>query len=152
MVDSGYFPLNQLPERSAFGYMVDARGNWKTNHYNLPIIGASDGGAFTTVADMVRLWQGFVSGKLLSPELTSSFQNLEVRTYQEEVSYGLGLYLWQKYTPPALFIVGSDAGVGFDSRHFPQHDLTIMIFSNVTDRGALVRERIYDNLQEIIPL
>lgn len=152
MVDSGFFPLNQLPERTALGYMVDEHGNFKTNHYNLPIIGASDGGAFTTAADLVRLWQGFVSGKLLSPELTSSFQNPEVKAYQDEVSYGLGLYIWQKYIPPALFIVGSDAGVGFDSCHFPQHDLTITIFSNITDGEAPIRDKIYDHLQEMMPL
>ena len=152
MVDSGFFALNRLPERTALGYMIDEQGNWKTNHYNLPIIGASDGGAFTTAADMARLWQSFINNKLLSPALTAMYQEPQVDIYRNEVSYGLGLYIWKKYTPPALYIEGSDAGVGFDSRHFPKQDVTITILSNETDGEAAMRKIIYDNLTEIIPV
>lgn len=152
MVNSGFFALNQLPGRTALGYMVDEQGNWRTNHYHLPVIGASDGGAFTTAADIARLWQAFVNNELLSPSLTAMYQEPQVDIYENEVSYGIGLYIWKKYTPPTLYIQGSDAGVGFDSRYFPKLDLTITILANETDGEAAMLKIIYDNLGEIIPL
>ena len=40
MERSGYFAMDRLPKGTAFGYVEDADG-WRTNIYNLPIIGAS---------------------------------------------------------------------------------------------------------------
>ena len=42
--------MDRLPERTAFGY-IDGEDGWRTNIFNLPIVGSSDGGAFTTVKD-----------------------------------------------------------------------------------------------------
>jgi CubicO group peptidase (beta-lactamase class C family) len=53
MHQSGYFALNKLPEKTALGYVEEEVG-WRTNIYNLPVIGSSDGGAFTTVSDVSR--------------------------------------------------------------------------------------------------
>ena len=44
--------MNRLPERTALGYIEEAEG-WRTNIYNLPIVGASDGGAYTTLSPVV---------------------------------------------------------------------------------------------------
>src|SRR5262245_25050519 len=55
MQRSGYFASNKLPEKTAFGYVEEADG-WRTNIFNLPIVGASDGGAYTTVHDIDLLW------------------------------------------------------------------------------------------------
>ena len=55
---SGFFAFNQLPEKTAFGYIEEADG-WRTNIYSLPIVGASDGGAYTTVDDLATLWKAF---------------------------------------------------------------------------------------------
>ncbi len=148
MTDSGFFALNQLPGRTALGYIDDEDGTWKTNVYNLPIIGASDGGAYTTAADMNCLWHTFVNGRLLSPRLTSAFQEPHFWVIKEQISYGLGLYLWNKFSTPALFIAGSDAGVGFDSLYWPDHDLTITILANKTDGEVMIRDAIYDHLDE----
>ena len=57
MSDSGYFSMDNLPERTALGYVFDeVRGSYKTNIYSLPIVGGADGGAFTTAEDMVKFW------------------------------------------------------------------------------------------------
>ena len=58
MQRSGFFAFDQLPEQTAFGYIEEA-GGWRTNIYNLPIIGASDGGAYTTADDLATLWKAF---------------------------------------------------------------------------------------------
>lgn len=36
MVDSGYFRLDQLPDRTAYGYL-DHCSTWKTNIYSMPM-------------------------------------------------------------------------------------------------------------------
>jgi len=43
MLDSGYYRMDQLPERTAIGY-IDDQQSWKTNIYSLPIKGGADGG------------------------------------------------------------------------------------------------------------
>jgi CubicO group peptidase (beta-lactamase class C family) len=147
MTDSGFFPLNQLPEGTASGYMETSGGRWRTNIFNLPIIGASDGGAYTKAANLRKLWAAFTSHQLLSPKLTVEFQKVHAKVYKDELGYGYGLYIWRKYDPSAYFIVGSDAGVGFDSRHWSEKDLTISILSNQTDGEVEIRNAIYGCLE-----
>ncbi len=72
MERSGYFAMNRLPEGTAFGY-VEEEGGWRTNIYNLPIIGASDGGAYTTIRDMERLWDAFWGYQILSKEMVEIY-------------------------------------------------------------------------------
>ena len=57
MSDSGFFAMDRLPERTAFGY-IDEEDGWRTNIFTLPIVGSSDAGLFTTVGDMDKLWGG----------------------------------------------------------------------------------------------
>ena len=57
MGDSGFFAMDRLPERTAFGY-IDGEEGWRTNIFTLPIVGSSDAGAYTTVKDMDKLWAG----------------------------------------------------------------------------------------------
>ena len=63
MIDSGFFTMNELPERTANGY-VKTESGWRTNIYNLPIVGAGDGGAFVTVEDMKKFWISLFSYKI----------------------------------------------------------------------------------------
>lgn len=69
MLDSGYFRMDQLPERTAIGY-IDGDQTWKTNMYSLPIKGGPDGGAFTTVHDLARFWDALFHYQLLSQQYT----------------------------------------------------------------------------------
>ena len=48
MTRSLCFALNKLPDKTAWGYIEEEEG-WRTNIYVAPIVGASDGEAFTTV-------------------------------------------------------------------------------------------------------
>ncbi|TKI80606.1 beta-lactamase family protein, partial [Bacillus wiedmannii] len=72
MSDSGYFRMDQLPERTALGYIDNKDDNtWRTNIYSVPIVGGPDGGAFTTVLDLGEFWNGLFNGKLLNKEYTN---------------------------------------------------------------------------------
>lgn len=146
MDDSGFFALNRLPGRTAIGYMDHPDGGWRTNVYNLPIIGASDGGLFATAADIERLWRAFFADAIVARRTREAFVKPR-STLTDRVSYGYGLYVWTELDEPAYFITGSDAGVGFDSRHVPGRQATVTIMSNETDGEEAMRRALLDALR-----
>ena len=60
MTDTAFLRSDELPEGAAVGYL-DADG-LRTNVLHLPVRGTGDGGAYTTAADMRRLWVAFSRG------------------------------------------------------------------------------------------
>jgi CubicO group peptidase (beta-lactamase class C family) len=137
MQRSGFFAFNRLPEQTALGY-IEAAGDWRTNIYNLPIIGASDGGAYTTVEDLARLWQAFWDYLILPQELVELYTTpyVKAETEGEHTYYGHGL--WIQARPgeqPETYLLGGDAGVSFKSRVRRDRDLEVTVISNTT-RGA----------------
>ncbi len=145
MQDSGYFAFNDLPANTAYGY----KSNGETNIYNLPIRGGSDGGAYTTVGDIKKLWKALFSNKILSKELTKAYLSPHI-IIEEPVKYGYGIYISKFSGMDMYFFVGGDAGVGFDARYFPEKDLQITIISNKTDGEEKIRDVIYTNRGAIL--
>jgi CubicO group peptidase (beta-lactamase class C family) len=142
---SGFFAMNRLPEQTAFGYVKDQHG-WRTNIYNLPIVGASDGGMYTTAADLDRLWQAFWDGAIVPPELVEIYARpfVSAATEGPGLSYGHGL--WLRERPDAsrtVFITGGDAGVSFRSSVNRASGLRVSVISNTSD-GAWPILRILD--------
>jgi CubicO group peptidase (beta-lactamase class C family) len=135
MARSGYFAMNQLPEKTAWGYIEEDEG-WRTNIYNLPIIGASDGGAFTTAPDLATLWDAFWGYKILSKEMVETYIKpyVKAETEGEHKYYGHGIWIYnedgQNYEE---YIIGCDAGVSFKSGVIRSKDLQITVISNTTD-------------------
>jgi len=112
MKRSGYFALNQLPEKTALGYIEDA-GGWRTNIYNLPMIGASDGGAFTTIDDLATLWKAFWGNEILPRELVEVYAAPYVKAETEGEGRYYGHGLWIDVDPsgqPEVYMTGWDAG------------------------------------------
>jgi CubicO group peptidase (beta-lactamase class C family) len=145
MKDSGYFAFNALPRNTALGY----KSNGETNVYNLPIRGGSDGDAYTTPADLHKLWRAFFKGNILSSALTKAFTTPHIHAYAN-VDYGYGIYLSPVKGIDTFFIQGGDAGVGFESRRLPAKDLEITVISNRSDGEEKVRKVIYTNLNDIL--
>ena len=52
MRDTAFFRSDELPGRAAIGYLENGR----TNVFHLPVRGSGDGGAYTTLDDVDRLW------------------------------------------------------------------------------------------------
>lgn len=132
MERSGFFAFNQLPENTAFGYIEEVEG-WRTNIYNLPIVGASDGGAYTTVADLATLWQAFWANAILPQELVALYASPYVQADVESPYWHYGHGLW--IDDPAagerkVYIMGGDAGVSFFSSVRRASDLQITVISN----------------------
>ena len=132
---SGYFAFNQLPEQTALGYIEEA-GSWRTNIYNLPIVGASDGGVYTTVDDLAILWKAFWANEILPKELVNLYATPHVSTETKETSTRYGYGLWIDEAPgrqPEVYIMGSDAGVSFWSSVTRNTDLHVTVISNTTE-------------------
>ncbi len=132
MSKSGYDAFNDLPEDTAYGYKVAENGRFQTNIYNLPIRGASDGGAYTTTGDMQKFWQALLNNQILPPELTTLFTTPQAKL-SETVDYGYGFYLSQINGKKMISLVGEDAGVSFRSRCVPENGLIINILSNKSE-------------------
>jgi CubicO group peptidase (beta-lactamase class C family) len=134
MTQSGYFVFNRLPEKTASGY-IDEPGGWRTNIYNLPIVGASDGGAYTTVQDLANLWAAFWEYKILPEGLVEIFASPYVKAEAEgaHTCYGHGLWIHDEAgRKREVYITGCDAGVSFKSSVDRGHDLQISVISNTT--------------------
>ena len=134
MNQSGYFAFSQLPERTALGYIEEA-GGWRTNIYTLPIVGASDGGAYTTVRDLATLWKAFWGCEVLPQEMVEVFSApfVKAETEGEHTYHGHGL--WLSKAPGReheVYITGCDAGVSFRSSVSRDDDLQITVMSNTT--------------------
>jgi len=134
MQRSGFFALNRLPEQTASGY-IDEEAGWRTNIYNLPIVGASDGGAFTTVHDLSALWQAFWGCRILSSEFVELYTVPYVKVGMEraDVYYGHGVWIRENADRGReVSITGSDAGVSFKSSVDRGAELQVTVISNTT--------------------
>lgn len=134
MLDSGYFSLDQLPERTAIGY-IDGDQTWKTNIYSLPIKGGPDGGAFTTVYDLRRFWDALINYRLLSQEYTDILLTPHIQE-DGQVYYGYGVWiLMVDDTIFKYFVMGSDPGVIMQSSIYAKSKIHAHIIGNI-NRGA----------------
>ena len=92
MSDSGFVALDDVGEGLAEGYGVDGSGRLKKNIYLTTPEAGADGGAVSTVADIVSLLRNLRSGKLLSRSMTERMLTPVVPWSDDEVGYGG--YIW----------------------------------------------------------
>lgn len=149
---SGFFALNKLPEQTALGYIEESSG-WRTNIYNLPIVGASDGGAFTTVQDVATLWAAFWGNKILPKELVDIYASPYVKAEGEGEHTYYGHGLWINEEPGRkreVYITGGDAGVSFKSVVNRDAELQVTVISNTTDGAWPVLREIRKALRDMV--
>jgi CubicO group peptidase (beta-lactamase class C family) len=133
MRDSGYFPLDRLPPRTALGYIRDDDGSLRSNIYSIPIIGGPDGGAFTTAADMAAFWDALLKHRLLGEQMTRSLLEpfLEASDMGSGISYGCGVYVaGGDGRAPGYCVCGADPGISFLSAVFPESGMTATVLGN----------------------
>ncbi len=131
---SGFFAMNRLPEQTALGYVEDQVG-WRTNIFDLPIVGASDGGVFTTLDDLAKLWRAFWSNEILSHELVTIMTTPFVRAEAEgeHIYYGHGTWIHDDGSGTReVYIEGCDAGVSFRSGTNRAEAFEYTVISNTT--------------------
>ncbi|BFH63094.1 serine hydrolase domain-containing protein [Paenibacillus azoreducens] len=141
MKDSGYFRLDQLPERTAHGY-IDNDGEWKTNIYSIPVIGGADGGAFTTGQDMNRFWGALMEYRLLSRDYTEILLSPQIKQ-NEHIHYGYGVWIVVKQQRIfKYFVMGSDPGVEMHSSVYPKTRMRAHILANVEHSAGMIARRL----------
>lgn len=141
MKDSGYFRMDQLPERTAFGY-IDHNLGWKTNIYSVPIVGGPDGGSYTTVHDLVKFWNALFDNRLLSKEYINILLTPHTRE-SEELHYGYGVWILMKDNEIfKYFVMGSDPGVIMQSSVYAKHNIHAHILGNINKGAGMIALKI----------
>ncbi|MEE8292299.1 MAG: serine hydrolase domain-containing protein [Candidatus Tectomicrobia bacterium] len=137
MTDSGYFAMDQLPTRTAYGYMENkADKTWKTNIYAVPIVGGPDGGAFTTAPDMVKFWTALLTHQLFgNASTTAQFftPHIGVENTPRHTLYGYGVWMTQQAGAVSYYVIGEDPGAQLLSTVYPEQGLLITVMGN-TDK------------------
>lgn len=131
MVDTAYLRSDELPARAARGYLTDA--GLRTNVLHLPVRGSGDGGLYSTVGDVHRLWGAFLDGRIVPPLWVEEMVRPRSDVPRERRRYGLGFWLHE--STEAVLLEGYDAGVSFWSVLDPAADTTWTVMSN-TSEGA----------------
>jgi CubicO group peptidase (beta-lactamase class C family) len=129
MKDTDYTRSDALPERTALGYL-HAEGH-QGNVLHLPVRGSGDGGAYTTVGDVHRLWAALGEGLILDRATLAAAWQPRSDVPSEGQRYGLGFWLHSK--GPGVMLEGYDAGVSFRAVHDPESDTTHTVISNWTN-------------------
>jgi CubicO group peptidase (beta-lactamase class C family) len=140
MRDTEYLRSDALPERTALGYL-HAQGQ-DSNVLHLPVRGSGDGGAYTTTADIHRLWSALREGAALDGAFLAAAWQPRSDVPKEGMRYGLGF--WLHANGPAVMLEGYDAGVSFRTVHDPESNTTHTVIANWSD-GAWPLTRALDH-------
>ena len=136
MHDSGYFAADQLPARTAYAYIKNEDGSWRTNFFAVPIVGGPDGGAYVTAPDMVRFWKTLKQNKFLSVQMAETLLSPHMTTSEEtpHIAYGYGVWLErQKRKTKKYFVEGYDPGVALRSAVYPETKMSLTMIGNTSD-------------------
>lgn len=128
MVNTGYYELDRLPAKCANAYIFDeVNQEYYTNIYSVDAKGTGAGGAFTTVIDVEKFWDGLNSGKIIGESMLKLMQSPQV----DEQSYGYGLWMQKLPNGKSLpYFQGYDPGVSFKSSYDTENHLSITLISN----------------------
>lgn len=142
MAATAFLRSDELPARAARGYLT--LDGLRTNVLHLPVAGAGDGGAYSTAADLHRLWKALRSARIVSQETVELMVTPRSEWPEESRRYGLGFHLHE--TGDAAWLEGYDAGVSFTSLHEPDQDVTYTVISNWTDGAWPIVELLNNQL------
>jgi CubicO group peptidase (beta-lactamase class C family) len=129
MEDTAFLRSDELPERTAVGYL--APDGLRSNVLHLPVRGSGDGGVYSTAADVRALWNAFLAGRIVSEEWVREMTHPRSDAPDHDRRYGLGF--WLHASTDTVILEGYDAGVSFRSLHDPHTDTTCTVISNWTD-------------------
>ena len=128
---TGFYRNDALPKNTALGYIDDENGNWRTNIFNLPVLGGSDGGLYTCAEDLDKLWRGVFSGRILSEKMLEDFLKAQI-VRNKNKSYGLGVYRFDNDRGTTYYAVGGDFGIDFFTAYFPEYNITASALGNTS--------------------
>ncbi len=129
--DTEFLRSDELPDRTATGYVPAGGGRWRSNVLHLPVRGVGDGGVYTTTADLTALWRALFAGEVVGPGWVARMVAPHNDVPGEPLRCGLGFFLHE--TREQATLIGQDAGVSFMSVHDPATERTYTAISNTAD-------------------
>lgn len=145
MSASGFFEMDNLPANTAFGYLPDGR----TNIFQIPIKGMSDGGVFVTAPDMAKFWKALFGHQLLPEAMTTQLlhPHAMVDPTAGHVHYGYGIWIHKEGNGiRRYYSQGEDPGVSFVSAAYPALNAMVTVIGN-TESGAWP---VFDLIEELL--
>jgi len=132
--NTGCYITNQLPKNSSHGYIQKEDGSWISNIFEIPMACTADGGIYTCVDDIAKIWNGFINGNLISSELKELALSPSAHIHEDRYC-GLGFYIHKNADDSIkkVYLVGGDPGVGFLSYYYINEKRIITIISNAND-------------------
>lgn len=128
LADTGFVRSDQLEPGAATGYLYNE--GLQTNVLHLPVLGIGDGGIYTTVDDISRLWSAFFDDRIVSVASREAMTASHSTDDDGRRHYGLGF--WLPGTGRVVALAGGDAGVSFRSVYDPESKSGFTIVSNTT--------------------
>jgi CubicO group peptidase (beta-lactamase class C family) len=129
MADTGFVRSDQLPANSAMGYLADGR----SNVLHLPVRGAGDGGAYSTLSDLEGLWLSLFDGRIVPLPVVARLVGAHSDVTKEHRRYGLGF--WLRPDRETVMLEGMDAGVSCRTGYDRSSGVSYTVISN-TSSGA----------------
>ncbi len=142
MTRTAFLRSDEPADGAALGYL--AADGLRTNLLHLPVLGSGDGGLSTTAADVAALWSALFADRIVPADLVAELVRPRSDVPEESARYGLGF--WLRPTGDAVALLGSDAGVSFQSVHEPAAQLTWTVLSNTTEGAWPVVRRLRELL------
>ena len=129
MADTGFVRSDRLPAGAAIGYLTDGR----SNVLHLPVRGAGDGGAYSTLADIEALWLSLFAERIVPLPVVERLVEARSDVATDHRRYGLGF--WLRPDRETVMLEGMDAGVSCRTGYDRSSSLTYTVISN-TSSGA----------------
>ncbi len=149
MRDSGYFESDRLPANTAIGYLtLDGGGGYRTNIFSIPARSGADGGLYGSAPDLARFLDALCSNRLTGEAMTRELLQPHI-DIEPEAGRRYGYGFWFDRTAQGIermAILGSDPGTECSCSLYPQHDLQLVILTNLNDGLRDLRLRIEEML------
>lgn len=129
MRDTAFRRTDELDGDTAIGYL--RTDGLRTNVLHLPVLGSGDGGIYSTLGDVHRLWASFRSGDIVSTDTASAMMAPHDGRDDPDVAYGFGF--WLRPSSNAVISEGYDAGVSFRSVMYTDRPIVHTVISNWSD-------------------
>jgi CubicO group peptidase (beta-lactamase class C family) len=143
--ETSFLRSDELAADVARGYL--AKDGIRTNVFHLPVMGTGDGGLYSTLADIHRLWNAFFAGRIVPEPWVKEMIRPSGTFDPGSARYGLGF--WLHPAGPAVRLEGYDAGVSLRTVHDPAAKVTWTVVSNTADGAWPVARRIEELLREL---
>ncbi len=141
MQQTSFIPLDEPAPNVAEGYIkIEQEGNsisWQRNIYSTTPQAAADGGATSTLADLLLFSKAIRAGSTLSPDLASEFLSPKVRQFDEAIRsyywyYGYAnIFLTNEHQDTIRWgHTGEEDGVSCRLFYYPQKDVDAIILGN----------------------